>query len=150
MTDIELGEQALRDIGHYVALPFNWLILFTDAERDILCVIRHYSQYHYYISDSFIRIHTGRGRKAITRAKQALINMGVITADYKKNDSRGSHYEINYELLCNIGEELKAAPRVYQRLKIVDEFRGERYKLHTSLIEEYKNTNFNNEYYEEQ
>lgn len=143
MTYIELGEQAIRDDGHYVALPINWLILFTSAEIEILCLIRHYSRYQRYISDSFIRITTGRGNKAITKAKKSLMKMGVIKVDYRQYDKRGSQYEINYELLCSIGEMLNSEGCAYRRLELVDEFRGTGNELHSQLIKEYNNSTFN-------
>ena len=38
---IHKGEQAIIDMGMYVALPINMNILLTQNERDVLNVIRH-------------------------------------------------------------------------------------------------------------
>lgn len=140
---LEKGEKKLRNLGLNIPMPINSLLLFTSAENDILNIIRHYTCFEQkYISDNLIRICTGRDKKAIKRAKDSLIKMKIIkiTALTRK----GTVYEINFEKLCSIIRKLNNERNAFKRIKIANEFRGEKLKLHKKLEEEYEFSNFNN------
>ena len=143
MITISKGEKKLREEGMNLPVPMNLYILLTNAEHDMLSVIRHYQSFRQkYISDSLIRICTGRNKKAIKRAKDSLVAIGIIKI--LGITKMGTEYDIIYERLCQIVKELNAERNAFKRLIMVDEFRGEGYALHTQLIKEYKDTNFNN------
>lgn len=137
------GEQALRKVGMYLPVPVNCSILLTNAENDVLNMIRHFHLFgQEYISDSLIRICTGLDKKSIKKAKDALVEMKLL--EIKAITKIGTAYNIDYREFCNIIKKLNAERNAYRRLEIVDEFRGEKRALRTKLREEYKKTKFNN------
>lgn len=137
------GEKKLREAGINLPVPMNLYILLTSIENDVLSVIRHYQSFgQRYISDSLIRLCTGRSKKSIKKAKDSLETMGIIKI--LRITRKGTEYEIIYETLCPIIKKLNAERNAYKRLELVDEFRGGEKALHKELIEEYKDTNFNN------
>ena len=143
MIKINKGENKLREEGMNLPIPINLYALLTSAENEMLSVIRHYQSFgQKYISDSLIRICTGRNKKAIKRAKDSLVAMGIIKI--LGITKMGTEYDIVYERLCPIVKKLNAERNAYKRLIMVDGFRGEDNALHTQLIKEYKDTNFNN------
>jgi hypothetical protein len=140
---ISKGEKALRKTGIFLPIPMNLYILLTSTENDMLSMIRHYQSFgQRYISDSLIRLCTGRNKKAIKRAKDSLADMGIIKI--LGITKKGTEYDIDYEKLCPIVRKLNEERNAVKRLKLADEFRGEGNALHSQLREEYKDTNFDN------
>lgn len=140
---ISKGEQRLREIKFTVAVPINMQLLLNSAEIMMLNLIRHYTSFRQkFMSDSFIRINTGLNKKTIKKAKDSLVAMGIIKIG--GICQKGTEYIIQYKVLCTIIKELNNEPNMYRRLKIVDDFRGAEKALYSKLIEEYKDSNFNN------
>lgn len=138
---ISKEEQEFRDIGLTIPVPINLYILFTKAEGDLLNIIRQNKLFQKkYISDSLIRICTGYDKKTIKRAKDSLIKMGII--NIVKVGQKGTMYNINYNVLSKNIKELNAVKSAYNRLKKADELRGKDREIHTKLIKEYEDSNF--------
>lgn len=128
------GEKYLLDLGLYVSLPINLQILLNQSERDILNSIRHCNNVgEKYISLSSFELMTGLTDKTIRKARDRLITMEFITqGDISKS---GTHYEINYDKLCNAIAKLNSIKLPIDRLREVDNIRGNGNELYTKLIE---------------
>lgn len=142
---ISKGEKRLREIKFTVVVPINMQLLLNSAEIMILNLIRHYTTFRQkFISDSFIRINTGLCKRTIKKAKDSLAAMDIIKIG--AICQKGTEYKIEYKTLCTIIKELNNEPNMYRRLELVDNFRGKERALYSNLIEEYKDSNFNNRF----
>ena len=142
---ISKGEQRLREIKFTLSVPINMQLLLNSAEIRMLNLIRHYTTFRQkFISDSFIRINTGLCKRTIKKAKDSLVAMGIIKIG--NICQKGTEYIIDYRVLCPIIKELNNESNMYRRLIIVDNFRGAQRALYSKLIEEYKDSNFNNRF----
>lgn len=140
---IHKGEQALIDMGIYVALPINLNILLTQNERDVLNVIRHCNNNgERYISNSVFRIMTGMAENTIRKARDSLIKLGII--EKGKTTTIGTEYKVNFKNLCTNVKNLNEQRNPVKRLALADKLRGAGQEINKQLIEEFKNTEFNN------
>ena len=128
------GEKYLLDLGLYVSLPINLQILLNQSERDILNSIRHCNNVgEKYISLSSFELMTGLSDKTIRKARDRLISMGFITQGAICKS--GTHYEVNYDKLCNAIAKLNSIKLPIDRLREVDIIRGNGNEIYTELIE---------------
>lgn len=140
---IHKGEQAIIDMGMYVALPINMNILLTQNERDVLNVIRHCNNNgERYISNSVFRIMTGMAENTIRKARDSLIKLGII--EKGKTTTIGTEYKVNFKRLCTMVKNLNEQRNPVKRLALADKLRGAGQEINKQLIEEFKNTEFNN------
>lgn len=140
---IHKGEQALIDMGIYVALPINLNMLLTQNERDVLNVIRHCNNNgERYISNSVFRIMTGMAENTIRKARDSLIKLGII--EKGKTTTIGTEYKVNFKNLCTNVKNLNEQRNPVKRLALADKLRGAGQEINKQLIEEFKNTEFNN------
>lgn len=141
---IHKGEQAIIDMGVYVALPINMNILLTQNERDVLNVIRHCNNNgERYISNSVFRIMTGMAENTIRKARDSLIKLGII--EKGKTTTIGTEYKVNFKNLCTMVKNLNGQRNPVKRLALADKLRGAGQEINKQLIEEFRNTEFNNE-----
>ena len=92
------GEQILFDMGLYVPLPINLQILLDQSERDVLNSLRHcYNMGETFVSTSVIALMTGLGEKTIRKARDRLVDMGILSKG--KVCGLGTHYSIEYKKL---------------------------------------------------
>lgn len=131
---INKGEKYLLDLGLYVSLPINLQILLTQSERDILNSIRHCNNIgEKYISLSSFELMTGLTDKTIRRARDKLIQMDFINEGAISKS--GTHYEVNYDKLCNAIAKLNSIKLPIDRLREADSIRGNGNELYAKLIE---------------
>ena len=140
---IHKGEQAIIDMGMYVALPINMNLLLTQNERDVLNVIRHCNNNgERYISNSVFRIMTGMAENTIRKARDSLIKLGII--EKGKTTTIGTEYKVNFKNLCTNVKNLNEQRNPVKRLALADKLRGAGQEINKQLIEEFKDTEFNN------
>ena len=138
---IHKGEQALIDMGMYVALPINMNILLTQNERDVLNVIRHCNNNgERFISNSVFRIMTGMAQNTIRKARDSLIQLEII--EKVKTTTSGTEYKVNFKSLCTMVKKLNEQRNPVKRLSLADELRGKGMEINKKLIEEFRNTEF--------
>ena len=138
---IHKGEQALIDMGMYVALPINMNILLTQNERDVLNVIRHCNNNgERFISNSVFRIMTGMAENTIRKARDSLIQLEII--EKVKTTTSGTEYKVNFKSLCTMVKKLNEQRNPVKRLSLADELRGKGMEINKKLIEEFRNTEF--------
>ena len=138
---IHKGEQAIIDMGMYVALPINMNILLTQNERDVLNVIRHCNNNgERYISNSVFRIMTGMAENTIRKARDSLIRLEII--EKVKTTTSGTEYKVNFKRLCTMVKNLNEQRNPVKRLCLADELRGKGMEINNKLIKEFKNTEF--------
>ena len=119
---IHKGEQALIDMGMYVALPINMNILLTQNERDVLNVIRHCNNNgERFISNSVFRIMTGMAENTIRKARDSLIQLEII--EKVKTTTSGTEYKVNFKSLCTMVKKLNEQRNPVKRLSLADELR---------------------------
>ena len=136
MNRINKGEKYLLDLGLYVSLPINLQILLSQSERDILNSIRHCNNVgEKYISLSSFELMTGLTDKTSRKARDKLISMGFITQGAICKS--GTQYEVNYEKFCNAIAKLNSIKLPIDRLREVDNIRGNGNELYTKLIEKH-------------
>ena len=119
---ISKGEQVIIDLGLYVALPINLQILLDQSERDVLNSLRHcYNVGQEFVSLSVLALMTGLGEKTIRKARDKLIDMGVL----KKGVvcGLGTHYPIDYSRLCSALIELNNEPDPLKRKELSKQLR---------------------------
>ena len=140
---IHKGEQALIDMGMYVALPINMNILLTQNERDVLNVIRHCNNNgERFISNSVFRIMTGMAENTIRKARDSLIQLEII--EKVKTTTSGTEYKVNFKSLCTMVKKLNEQRNPVKRLRLADELRGKGMEINKKIVDEFKNTEFNN------
>ena len=140
---IEKGEKWLLEKGLYVTLPINTQILLTQSERDVLHTIRHLSKIgNPAISYSLLSVYTGLTDKPIKKAIDSLKRMNII--DELNVCNNGTRYKIDYKVYNNIILDLNNEYNPIERLRIADNFRGKEHELHNKMIENYKETVFDN------
>ena len=140
---IHQGEQALIDMGVYVALPINLNILLTQNERDILNVIRHCNNNgERFISNSVFRIMTGMAENTIRKARDSLMQLELI--EKVKTTTKGTEYKVNFKSLCTMVKKLNEQRNPVKRLRLADELRGKGMEINKKIVDEFKNTEFNN------
>ena len=140
---IHKGEQALIDMGVYVALPINLNILLTQNERDILNVIRHCNNNgERFISNSVFRIMTGMAENTIRKARDSLMQLELI--EKVKTTTKGTEYKVNFKSLCTMVKKLNEQRNPVKRLRLADELRGKGMEINKKIVDEFKNTEFNN------
>ena len=140
---IHKGEQALIDMGVYVALPINLNILLTQNERDILNVIRHCNNNgERFISNSVFRIMTGMAENTIRKARDSLMQLELI--EKVKITTKGTEYKVNFKSLCTMVKKLNEQRNPVKRLRLADELRGKGMEINKKIVDEFKNTEFNN------
>ena len=141
---IHKGEQAIIDMGMYVALPINMNLLLTQNERDVLNVIRHCNNNgERFISNSVFRIMTGMAENTIRKARDSLMQLELI--EKVKTTTKGTEYKVNFKSLCTMVKKLNEQRNPVKRLRLADELRGKGMEINKQLIEEFRNTEFNNE-----
>ena len=138
---IHKGEQAIIDMGVYVALPINMNILLTQNERDVLNVIRHCNNNgEHYISNSVFRIMTGMAENTVRKARDSLIKLELI--EKVKTTTLGTEYKVNFKNLCTMVKNLNEQRNPVKRLRLADELRGKGMEINNKLIKEFKDTEF--------
>lgn len=138
---IHKGEQAIIDMGVYVALPINLNILLTQNERDVLNVIRHCNiNRERFISNSVFRIMTGMAENTVRKARDSLIRLGII--EKVEITTKGAEYKVNFKNLCTMVKNLNEQRNPVKRLRLADELRGKGMEINNKLIKEYKDTEF--------
>ena len=138
---IHKGEQAIIDMGVYVALPINLNILLTQNERDVLNVIRHCNNNgERFISNSVFRIMTGMAENTVRKARDSLIRLGII--EKVEITTKGTEYKVNFKNLCTMIKNLNEQRNPVKRLRLADELRGKGMEINNKLIKEFKDTEF--------
>lgn len=125
------GETFLINQGLYVSLPINLMILLDTSETYVLSVIRHCNNVgETHISLSAIQDLTGLSDKTIRRARDRLFDMGFIKqGSVCKN---GTHYDIDYNKLCNAIAQLNKIKSPSERLVAADKIRGVGFEIHNN------------------
>lgn len=139
---IHNGEIALIEMGCYVASPINLCVLLTPNEQMVLNAIRHCLNLHRTrISNSVLRINTGLSENTVRKARDTLIKLDIIE-QVDKPTTVGIEYKIKYKTLCTIIEELNNIKNPIKRLEYADKFRGKELAIHTKMINEFRNSEF--------
>lgn len=139
--NISRGEQHILNKGLFVAVPINLLIVLKQSERDVLTVIRHMNNIGKpIISYSLFRLYTGQTDKTVREAIKSLERMGIV--EVGKVCKKGTRYSVNYKVLNNILDDLYEEGNPVKRLEIADRFRGVGYELNSTLIRDYKDSEF--------
>ena len=124
---ISKGEQLLFDMGKYVPQPINLQILLDQSERDVLNTLRHcYNMGETFVSTSVIALMTGLGEKTIRKARDRLIDMGILTKGTVCG--LGTHYSIEYKKLCSALYELNKEPDPIKRINLAKEIKLKNFK----------------------
>ena len=143
---IHKGEKALIKRGVYVTYPINLSILLTPNEILVLNVIRHCKNLgERYISNSILRVNTGLSETTVRKVRDTLIELGIIQ-QIGEPTNLGIEYNVIYNVLCPIIEQLNEQKNPIKRLDIADKFRGVGKARHSTLIKDFKNSEFNNKF----
>ena len=139
---ISKGEKAILDMGYNISLPVNLNILFTQSERDVLNIIRHrINVKHPHISMSLFSLMTGLSEGTIRRARDSLLDMGIIEAS-EEGISIGKAYKVKYDILMPMITALNEEKNPVKRLKLADKLRGKGRETHQKLIEKFRGSEF--------
>lgn len=142
-SKISKGEKAILDIGYNISLPVNLNILLTQSERDVLNIIRHrINVKHPHISMSLFSLMTGLSEGTIRRARDSLLDMGIIEAS-EEGISIGKAYKVKYDILMPMITALNEEKNPVKRLKLADKLRGKGRETHQKLIEKFQSSEFN-------
>lgn len=107
ITTISKGEKFILEQGLYVAEPVCFMLLFTQAERDVLNSIRHCTNVgERYISLSALHQMTRLSENTIKKARDRLLEDGFI--EQKETTKAGTHYDVVYKKLNNLLVELNS------------------------------------------
>ncbi len=140
--EIHKGEKALIEMGCYVVSPINLNVLLTPNEQMVLNVIRHSKNLgQRFISNSALQVSTGLSENTVRKARDALIKLDIIEK-VGKPTTIGTEYKIKYKTLCTIIEELNNIKNPIKRLEHVDKFRGKELALHTKIIDDFRDSEF--------
>lgn len=141
-SKISKGEKAILDMGYNISLPVNLNILLTQSERDVLNIIRHrINVKHPHISMSLFSLMTGLSEGAIRRARDSLLDMGIIEAS-EEGISIGKAYKVKYDILMPMITALNEEKNPVKRLKLADKLRGRGRETHQKLIEKFRGSEF--------
>ena len=142
-SKISKGEKAILDMGYNISLPVNLNILFTQSERDVLNTIRHrINVKHPHISMSLFSLMTGLSEGTVRRARDSLLDMGIIEAS-EEGISIGKAYKVKYDILMPMITALNEEKNPVKRLKLADKLRGKGRETHQKLIEKFRGSEFN-------
>jgi DNA-binding transcriptional ArsR family regulator len=142
-SKISKGEKAILDMGYNISLPVNLNILLTQSERDVLNIIRHrINVKHPHISMSLFSLMTGLSEGTIRRARDSLLDMGIIEAS-EEGISIGKAYKVKYDILMPMITALNEEKNPVKRLKLADKLRGKGRETHQKLIEKFQSSEFN-------
>lgn len=126
--NISKGEEFLLKLGLYVPLPINLQILLDQSERDVLNSLRHcYNMGEQFVSTSVLALMTGLGEKTIRKARDRLVDMGILTKG--KVCGLGTHYPIEYKRLCSALLELNKESDPVKRRELAKTLRINNLKL---------------------
>lgn len=126
-NNISKGEELIFKLGRYVSLPINLQILLDQSERDVLNSLRHcYNIGESFVSASVLALMTGLGEKTIRKARDRLIDMGILTKGTVCG--LGTHYSIEYKKLCSALYELNKEPDPIKRINLAKEIRLNNFK----------------------
>lgn len=101
------GEKFILEQGRYITEPLCFMLLFTQAERDVLNSIRHCSNVgERYVSLSALHQMTQMSENTIKKARATLLEDGFI--EQKETGKAGTHYAVVYTKLNNIIVELNS------------------------------------------
>ena len=104
---ISKGEKFILDQGLYVAEPICFMLLFSQAERDVLNSIRHCTNVgERYVSLSALHQMTQMSENTIKKARDNLLKEGFI--EQKETSKAGTHYDVVYKKLNNVVAELNS------------------------------------------
>ena len=141
-SKISKGEKAILDMGYNISLPVNLNILFTQSERDVLNIIRHrINVKHPHISMSLFSLMTGLSEGTVRRARDSLLDMGIIEAS-EEGISIGKTYKVKYDILMPMITALNEEKNPVKRLKLADKLRGKGRETHPKLIEKFRGSEF--------
>lgn len=141
-SKISKGEKAILDMGYNISLPVNLNILLTQSERDVLNIIRHRINVKYpHISLSLFSLMTGLSEGTIRRARDSLLDMGIIEAS-EEGISIGKAYKVKYDILMPMITALNEEKNPVKRLKLADKLRGKGRETHQKLIEKFRGSEF--------
>lgn len=141
-SKISKGEKAILDMGYNISLPVNLNILLTQSERDVLNIIRHrINVKHPHISMSLFSLMTGLSEGTIRRARDSLLDMGIIEAS-EEGISIGKAYKVKYDILMPMITALNEEKNPVKRLKLADKLRGKGRETHQKLIEKFRGSEF--------
>lgn len=141
-SKISKGEKAILDMGYNISLPVNLNILLTQSERDVLNIIRHrINVKHPHISLSLFSLMTGLSEGTIRRARDSLLDMGIIEAS-EEGISVGKAYKVKYDILMPMITALNEEKNPVKRLKLADKLRGKGRETHQKLIEKFRGSEF--------
>ena len=141
-SKISKGEKAILDMGYNISLPVNLNILFTQSERDVLNIIRHrINVKHPHISMSLFSLMTGLSEGTVRRARDSLLDMGIIEAS-EEGISIGKTYKVKYDILMPMITALNEEKNPVKRLKLADKLRGKGRETHQKLIEKFRGSEF--------
>ena len=119
------GEKFILDQGRYVAEPLCFMLLFTQAERDVLNCIRHCSNVgERYVSLSALHQMTQLSENTIKKARETLLADGFI--EQNETSKLGTHYDVVYKKLNNIIVELNAIRDPQERAERAKQLRNNR------------------------
>jgi DNA-binding transcriptional ArsR family regulator len=142
-SKISKGEKAILDMGYNISLPVNLNILLTQSERDVLNIIRHrINVKRPHISLSLFSLMTGLSEGTIRRARDSLLDMGIIEAS-EEGISIGKAYKVKYDILMPMITALNEEKNPVKRLKLADKLRGKGRETHQKLIEKFQSSEFN-------
>lgn len=141
-SKISKGEQAILDMGYNIALPINLKILLTQNERDVLDIIRHrLNVKRSHVSMSLFSLMTGLSETTVRRARDSLLEMGIIEAG-EQGISIGIPYKVKYDILIPMITKLNEEKIPVKRLELADKLRGKGREIHNKLIEKFRGGEF--------
>ena len=141
-SKISKGEQAILNMGYNIALPINLKILLTQNERDVLDIIRHrLNVKRSHVSMSLFSLMTGLSETTVRRARDSLLEMGIIEAG-EQGISIGIPYKVKYDILMPMITALNEEKNPVKRLKLADKLRGRGRETHQKLIEKFRGSEF--------
>lgn len=137
------GEKAILDEGYNIALPVNFIVLFTQSERDVLNIIRHrINVKHPHVSMSLFSLMTGLSENTVRRARDSLLDMGIIEAS-DDGISIGKAYKVKYDILIPMIAKLNNEKNPVKRLELADKLRGKGREINQKQIEKFRGSEFN-------
>ena len=127
MKSISKGEKFILDRGLYVAEPLCFMLLFSQAERDVLNSIRHCTNVgERYVSLSALHQMTQMSENTIKKARDNLLREGFI--EQKETSKAGTHYDVVYKKINNIVVELNSIKDPQERAIRAKQIRNDKQK----------------------
>lgn len=141
-SKISKGEKAILDMGYNISHPVNLNILLTQNERDVLNIIRHrISVKHSHVSMSLFSLMTGLSESTIRRARDSLLDMGIIEAS-EEGISIGLAYKVKFDILIPMITKLNEEKNPVKRLELADKLRGKGREINKKLIKKFRGGEF--------